>query len=122
MKKALVSSAYCESKQQHLGLSNSQTNFLFRDIRLVYESQKIIEKNAFIMIQEKNHQLDTFFELSNSVYCLEEKETKIIKNMEFPVIVCFDLPGLFNKVIEKPQRERGSVLIKINTDGGGGFL
>ena len=50
------------------------------------------------MIQEKNHQLDTFFELSKLMYCLEEKETKIIKNMEFPTVVCSDLPGLINKV------------------------
>ena len=113
MKKGLFSSADCESKQQDLGLSNSQTNILFRDIRLAYGSKKIIEKNAFIMIQEKNLQLNTFFELSKLVYCLEEKETKIIKNMEFPTILCLDLPGLINKAIEKHQRERGSVLIKI---------
>ena len=42
--------------------------------------------------------------------------------MEFPTIVCSDLPGLINKVIEKRQRERDSVLIKISIDGGGGFL
>ena len=42
--------------------------------------------------------------------------------MEFPTIVCFDLPGLINKAIEKHQRERGSVLIKVNTGSGGGFL
>ena len=56
------------------------------------------------------------------MYRLEEKETKIIKNMEFPTIVCSDLPGLINKVIEKRQRERDFVLIKISIDGGGGFL
>ena len=81
LKKALFLSTDCKSKQQDLGFSNSQTNILFRDIRLGSGSEKVIEKNAFIMIQEKNHQLDTFFELSKLVYCLEEKETKIIKNV-----------------------------------------
>ena len=42
--------------------------------------------------------------------------------MGFPTIVCSDLPGLINKVIEKRQRERDSVRIKISIDGGGGFL
>ena len=41
--------------------------------------------------------------------------------MEFPTIVCYDLPGLINKVIEKRQRERYSVLIKVSIDGGGKF-
>ena len=74
------------------------------------------------MIHKKNHQPDTFFELSKLVYCLEEKETKVIKNMEYPTIVCSDLPRLINKVIEKRQREKDFVLIKISIDGGGGFL
>ena len=81
VKNALFSSADCESKQQDLGLRNSQTNILFRDIRLASGSEKVIEKNTFVMIQEKNHQLDTFCELSKLVYCLGEKETKIIKNI-----------------------------------------
>ena len=42
--------------------------------------------------------------------------------MEFPTIVCFDLLGLIDMVLEKRERERDSVLIKISVDGGGGFL
>ena len=122
VKKALFSSADCAVMQQDLGLSNSQTKIQLRDIRLATGSQKVIEKNAFMMIQGKNHRLDTFFELSKLVYRLEEKNTKIIKNMEFPTIVCSDPPGLINKVTEKRQREKDSVLIKISTDGGGEFL
>ena len=116
MKKVLFSSANCAVMQQDLGLSNSQPKIILRDIR------NIVQKNAFMIIQEKNLQLETFFELSKLVYCLKEKETKIIKSMEFPTIVCSDLQGLINKVIEKLQRERDSVLIKISIDGGGGFL
>ena len=122
MKKVLFSSANCVVMQQDLGLSNSKTKILLRDIRLATGSQNIVQKNAFMMIQEKNLQLETFIELSKLVYCLKEKETKIIKNMEFPTMVCSDLQGLINKVIEKLQRERDSGLIKISIDGGGGFL
>ena len=61
VKKALFSSADCASMQQDLGLSNSQTKILLHNIRLATGSQKVIEKNAFMMIQEKNHKLDTFF-------------------------------------------------------------
>ena len=92
VKKALFSSADCAGMQQDSGLSNSQTKILLCDIRLATGSQKVIQKNAFMMIQEKNHQLDTFFELRKLMYRLEEKETKIIENMEFPTIVCSDLP------------------------------
>ena len=35
------------------------------------------------MIQEKNYQLDTFFELRKLVYRLEEKETKSLKTWDF---------------------------------------
>ena len=56
------------------------------------------------------------------VYRVEEKETEINKNMEFLTIVCSDLPGLIDMVLEKRERERDSVLIKISVDDGGGFL
>ena len=36
--------------------------------------------------------------------------------------MCSDLPGLIDKVLEKRQRDRDSVLIKISIGGGGGFL
>ena len=42
--------------------------------------------------------------------------------MEFPAIVCCDLQGLINKVIETRKRERDFVLLKICIDGGGEFL
>ena len=50
------------------------------------------------------------------------QETKIIKSMEFPTIVCCDLQGWSNKVIEKHQRERDSEFFKICNYGGDRFL
>ena len=60
VRKALFSSADCAGMQQDLGLSNSQTKILLHDIRLATGSQKLTERNAFMIIQEKNHRLGTF--------------------------------------------------------------
>ena len=118
----MFSSADCAGIQQDLGISNSQTKILLHNIRLASGSRNIIEKNAFVKIQEENRQLDSFFKLNKLVYRVEEKETKITKNMEFPTTVCSDLPELIYMVLEKCKRERDSVLIKVSVDGGGGFL
>ena len=111
VKKILFSSADCAGIQQGLGISNSQTKILLRDIRLTSGSRNIIEKNALVKIQEKNQQLDSFFKLNKLVYRVEEKETKLTKNMEFPTIVCSDLPELIYMVLEKRERKRDSVLM-----------
>ena len=74
--KALFSSADYAGMQQDLGLSNLQTKILLRNIRLATGSQKVIEKNAFMMIQEKNYQLDTFFELSKKIVSFRRKRDK----------------------------------------------
>ena len=80
MKKELFSTADCFGLQQDLGLSNSQTKVLLRDIRLATGSRFIIEKNSSVTIQEKNHQLNNFFELRKLFYRREDKETKIASN------------------------------------------
>ena len=95
---------------------------LLRDIRLATGSRCIIEKNAFKAIQEKNHQLENFFQLRKLVYRREDKDTKIPKNIELPTIVCSELPAMIEQILQKRERDRESVLIKISIDGGGGFL
>ena len=80
VKKELFSTADCFGLQQDLGLSNSQTKVLLRDIRLATGSRFIIEKNSSVTIQEKNHQLDNFFELRKLFYRREDKGTKIASN------------------------------------------
>ena len=122
VKKELFSTVDCSGLQQDLGLSNSQTKFLLRDIRLATGSRFIIEKNSFVTIQEKNHQLDNFFELRKLVYRREDKDTKIVKHIEFPTTVCSNLPALIDIILQKQQRDKNSVLIKTSIDGGGGFL
>ena len=121
MKKELFSTGDCSGLQQDLGLSNSQRKVLLRDIRLATGSRFITEKNFFITIQEKNHQLDNFFELRKLVYRREDKDTKIVKHIELPTIVCSNLPALIEIILQKRQRDKNSFLIKISIDGGGGF-
>ena len=55
-------------------------------------------------------------------YRIEEKETKVIKQLDFQTILCSDLQGIIDLVLEKRERERDSVLMKISIDGGGRFL
>ena len=73
-------------------------------------------------IQEKNRQLKNFFELQKLVYRLEDKDTKIVKHTELPTIVCSNLPALIDIILQKRQRDKNSVWIKISIDGGCGFL
>ena len=122
MKKELFSTADCSGLQKDLGLSNSQTKILLRDIRLGTGSRFIIEKNSFVTIQEKNHQLDSCFELRKLIYHREDKETKIVKHTELPTIVCSNLPALIDIILQKRQRDKNSVLIRISIDDGAGFL
>ena len=122
MQKELFSSDDCSGLQQDLGLSATRTKVLLRGIRLTTSSHFIIERNAKI-VQEKNHQLDNFFELRKLVYRREDKDTKIAKNIEQSTIVCSDLPALIEHNLQKRQREEGEpLLIKISIDGSGGFL
>ena len=99
VKKELFSTADCSGLQKDLGLSNSQTKILLRDIRLGTGSRFIIEKNSFVTIQEKNHQLDSCFELRKLIYHREDKETKIVKHTELPTIVCSNLPALIDIIL-----------------------
>lgn len=65
VRKNLFTSNDCAGIQQDLGISNSKNKLLLRDIRLASGSRSIIEKNALLTIQEKNHQLDNFLSFAN---------------------------------------------------------
>ena len=93
-----------------------------RDIRIATGSRKSVESKIRNKIHDTNHQLDSFFEMRQLVYRFEDKETKLVENLEHPTIVCTNLPGLIDKIIEtRKQIENESLLIKISIDGGGGF-
>ena len=112
----MSSIADCSGIQQDQGMSNSQTKNLVHELRLAAGSKTVVERYAFSKIKENNRQLNSFFKLEKLSYIIEEKDTKI------PTIICSNLPGLVDVVLEKRQREKDSVLIKLSVDGGGGFL
>ena len=123
VKKELFSARDCAGIQQDLNLTQTKTKVLLRGVRCVGGSKTIIEKNAYKTIQDRNHRLDEFFELRQLTYRRVDKEDQVAKNVEVPTIVCSDLPGLIEKVMEEREREDSeSILIKISIDGGGGFL
>ena len=99
VKKELFSNVDHSGLQQDLGLSNSQKKILLRDIRLATGSCFIIEKNFFVTIQEKNHELHNFFELLKLIYHREDNDTKIVKHIELPTIVCSSLPALLGIIL-----------------------
>ena len=122
VKKKLFSSSVFSDLQQGLGLSNSKTKVLLSNIRLVSGSRFITEKNSFAKIHQDNHQLDKFFQLQKLVYCREDKDTKIIKNIEIPTIVYSQLPSLIKRILQKRQSERKSLFLNLRIDGDGGFV
>ena len=122
VKKELFSTLDCAGFQQDLGLSSTLTKTLLYDLILARGLRTVVEKNSFKTIQQRNHQLDKFFELRQLVYKREDKN-KITKNVEVPTVVCSNLSDLIEKVMQERQRKDGdSILIKISIDGGGGFL
>ena len=47
----------CAGMQQDLGLSNSQTKILLSNFRLATGSQKVIDKNAFILYTDPGEKI-----------------------------------------------------------------
>ena len=108
-KKGTFLSTDCSGLQEDLGLSNSKTEVLLRDIKFGVSFTFITEKNSFAKIQQNNHQLGSFFELRKLVYRCEDKDTKIAKNVELPIVVYSQLPALIETILQKQQRDRQSV-------------
>ena len=108
--------------QQDMQLSNKNTKTLLRDIRIATRSRKSVESKVYKNLLD-TYQLDKFFNMRQLMYRFEDKDTKLVKHHEQPTVVCNNLPGLIDKIIEtRKQVENESLLIKISIDGGGGFL
>ena len=102
---------------------NKATKVFRRDIRISTGSMKSIESRTREKIDAANHQLDEFFEMRKLVYRIEDKETKVERNIEQPTIVCSNLSSLIDEILSKRKRvDDESILIKISIDAGGGFL
>ena len=88
---------------QDLGLSNKATKVLCRDIRISTGSRKSIKSRTREKIDAANHQLDEFFEMRKLVYRIEDKETKVERNIEQPTIVCSNLSSLIDEILSKKE-------------------
>ena len=84
---------------QDLGLSNKAIKVLCRDIRISTGSRKSIESRTREKIDAANHQLDEFCEMRKLVCRIEDKETKVERNIEQPTIVCSNLSSLIDEIL-----------------------
>ena len=67
--------------------------------------------------------MDNFFNLYSYVYRIKDKDTKEEINVERPTVLCNDIVGFVDKILEKRERKWGdSILLKVGLDGGGGFF
>ena len=108
---------------QDLQLSDFGIKTLIRDIRLATGSKKSVEKNTMQEVREKNHQLDDFFFLNSYVYRVKNKDSKKDENVERHTVLCNDVAGFIENILEKRDRDWGeSILLRIGLDGGGGFF
>ena len=108
---------------QDLGLSDRQHKTLVCDIRLATGSRKSVESKAMKSFQERRHQLDEFFDVTSLVYKVKNPETKIDENVERHSVLCNDISGFIDSVLEKRGREWGDdILLRLGLDGGGGFF
>ena len=108
---------------QDLGLSGRQNKILVCDIRLATGSQKSVELKAMKSFQVRRHELDEFFDVTSLVYKVKNPETKIDENVERHSVLCNDISGFIDSVLEKRGREWGDdILLRLGLDGGGGFF
>ena len=78
VKKELFSPDSCACSQQDLDLSNKQMKVLMQGIRGESGSWKVIEKNAYQKVVEKNHRLDEYVEIHKLVYQFKDKEKRFL--------------------------------------------
>ena len=119
-KKQLFSADDFSIMQRDLQLSSRKSHALARDIRAAVGSRKAVESGLKEKLTEKNHVLDEFFEhrmLDYRVKVTKTKEELISQH----TIVCNDLPGLIDRVIEH-RNLTDDDMIRVSLDGGGGFI
>ena len=73
-------------------------------------------------VREKNRQLDSFFTAKRCTFTVVNEATKLKDNFQQHIIVCSDINGLLNKIIDERQIDEANMLVRTGMDGGGGFL
>ena len=121
-KKSLFSSESMNKIQINHNLSTRGLKGLAQDMRKESGSRRIIESGLLEKNHIKNHQLDDYFEIRNLSFHQTDKETKVVETIERPTVVCKDLSGFIDFIIEARNLDPKSVALRIGLDGGGGFI
>ena len=122
-KKKLFSASDLCGIGQDLQLSGKKMKTLVSDIRLATGSRKSVENKVIHVFQERRHQFDEFFKVTSLVYRVKNNETKVDENVERYSVLCNDVSGFIDLILEKRDREWGeNILLRIGLDGGGGFF
>ena len=102
-----------------LQLSSLGMKTLAQDIGVATGSRKIIEKDVMTIIQQKNHQVDEYFEIKSLMFRNKDKVTKIEQNFKQETIICNDVSKFVDEILERRDREWvDSLLLRIGIDGG----
>ena len=71
---------------------------------------------------KNNHKLDDYFEHRVRRFIREDKKNKVTENVQHHTVVCNNLSGLVDHVVEERQLNEHTLLTRIGLDGGGGFV
>ena len=102
--------------------STRDTHALAQDLRLISGSRKSIESGLKGKIHDHDHKLDKYFETRKLQFTRDIKETKSKENFYQHTVLCNNIAGLIDEVVDSRQIEQNSMLIRIGIDGGGGFM
>ena len=85
-------------------------------------SRKVVGSGLRQKLFENNHRLDEYFEVRTLSYGKEHKEKKTCENFKRCSIVCNNLSGLVENILKERSLAEHSIMMRIDIDGGGGFL
>ena len=122
VKKQLFSADDMSTIQQGLNFSTRQTHILAQHLRLASGSRNIIEVGMKEKLLKNNHKLDDYFEHRVLRFIREDKKNKVTENVQQHAVVCNNLSGLVDHIVEERQLNEYTLLTRIGLDGGGGFV
>ncbi len=113
--------------QVDVGLSSKQTLKVAEHLRnkpgkkgKTITNRTIVESNLKRKLKDKNRQLGDLFEVRRANFVKEDKDKR--ENFKRDVVVCKDLNGLADRIIEKRNMKEDHLLFRVGMDGGGGFM
>ena len=120
-RKNLLSADDMNIIRKDLNLTSRGTLTLVQYLRMIAGS-KVVESLAKEKTHYNNHKLDSFFEHKELRFTREIKGRKIAENFEQYVIVAKNISCFIDEVIKSRGLDVSTTLIRIELDGGGGFI